>query len=60
MHAADIMQVSLHRKDWDEDLHMNLENTLAHCVAGHFPVKLEALPEGTVIHAHVPVYQVGA
>ncbi len=43
-----------------EDLHMNLKNTLAHCVAGHFPVKLEALPEGTVIHAHVPVYQVGA
>ena len=27
--------------------------------AGYFPVKLQALSEGTCIHAHVPVYQVG-
>lgn len=27
--------------------------------AGYMPVKVEALPEGTCIHAHVPVYQVG-
>jgi hypothetical protein len=26
--------------------------------AGYFPVVLEALPEGTCVHAHVPVYQV--
>ena len=26
--------------------------------AGWFPIKLEALPEGTCVHAHVPVYQV--
>jgi nicotinamide phosphoribosyltransferase len=26
--------------------------------AGYFPIKLEALPEGTCVHAHVPVYQV--
>jgi hypothetical protein len=25
--------------------------------AGYFPVRLEALPEGTVVHAHCPVYQ---
>ena len=29
------------------------------CVrAGWFPIKVEALPEGTCVHAHVPVYQV--
>ncbi|KAG0265950.1 hypothetical protein DFQ27_000258 [Actinomortierella ambigua] len=27
---------------------------------GYFPVKIEALPEGTAIHAHVPVYQITA
>ena len=27
--------------------------------AGYFPVTIEALPEGTAIHARVPVYQVG-
>ena len=27
-------------------------------VAGHFPIKLEALPEGTCCHVHVPVFQV--
>ncbi|GAB4816246.1 hypothetical protein N2152v2_003292 [Parachlorella kessleri] len=27
---------------------------------GYMPVKLEALPEGTCVHAHVPVYQVTA
>ncbi|GLC38639.1 hypothetical protein PLESTB_000455100 [Pleodorina starrii] len=27
---------------------------------GYFPVKLEALPEGTCIHARVPVYQITA
>lgn len=27
---------------------------------GYLPVKLEALPEGTCIHAHVPVYQISA
>jgi hypothetical protein len=27
-------------------------------VAGYFPVRLEALPEGTVVHANCPVYQV--
>jgi nicotinic acid phosphoribosyltransferase len=27
---------------------------------GYFPVKLEALPEGTVVYAHVPVYQITA
>jgi hypothetical protein len=25
---------------------------------GYFPVKIQALPEGTCVHAHVPVYQV--
>lgn len=25
--------------------------------AGYFPLKVEALPEGTCIHAHVPVFQ---
>jgi nicotinamide phosphoribosyltransferase len=25
---------------------------------GYFPVKIQALPEGTAIHAHCPVYQV--
>ncbi|GMH45188.1 hypothetical protein BSKO_13145 [Bryopsis sp. KO-2023] len=27
---------------------------------GYFPVKIEALPEGTCVHAHVPVYQLTA
>ena len=27
---------------------------------GYFPVKIEALPEGTVAHVHVPVYQITA
>lgn len=27
---------------------------------GYFPVKIEALPEGTVVHPHVPVYQITA
>ena len=27
--------------------------------AGYFPVVLEALPEGTCVHAHCPVFQVG-
>ncbi|KAG0226858.1 hypothetical protein BGW41_004071 [Actinomortierella wolfii] len=27
---------------------------------GYFPVKIEALPEGTAFHAHVPVYQITA
>jgi hypothetical protein len=27
-------------------------------VAGYFPVRLEALPEGTVVHANTPIYQV--
>lgn len=27
---------------------------------GYFPVKVEALPEGTVIYPHVPVYQITA
>mmetsp|Transcript_21608 Transcript_21608/g.30033 ORF Transcript_21608/g.30033 Transcript_21608/m.30033 type:complete len:563 (+) Transcript_21608:171-1859(+) len=27
---------------------------------GYFPVRLEALPEGTVVTAHVPVYQITA
>ncbi|KAF8960289.1 hypothetical protein BGZ46_001605 [Entomortierella lignicola] len=27
---------------------------------GYFPVRIEALPEGTVCHAHVPVYQIFA
>ncbi|KAF8927275.1 hypothetical protein BGZ47_002241 [Haplosporangium gracile] len=27
---------------------------------GYFPLKIEALPEGTAIHAHVPVYQITA
>lgn len=31
---------------------------LHHMVAGYFPVKIEALPEGTAIHARVPMYQV--
>lgn len=26
---------------------------------GHFPVKIEAIPEGTCIHARIPMYQVG-
>ena len=26
--------------------------------AGWFPIRIEALPEGTCVHAHVPVYQV--
>ena len=41
------------------DLITNLHKMLTYCCAGHFPIRLEALPEGTVIHAHVPVYQVG-
>ncbi|KAK3807254.1 MAG: nicotinate phosphoribosyltransferase family-domain-containing protein [Benniella sp.] len=27
---------------------------------GYFPIKIEALPEGTVHHAHVPAYQITA
>ena len=27
---------------------------------GYFPVKIEALPEGTVCYPHVPVYQITA
>jgi nicotinic acid phosphoribosyltransferase len=27
---------------------------------GYFPIKLEALPEGSVIYPHVPVYQISA
>jgi len=27
---------------------------------GYFPIKLEALPEGTVAHIHTPVYQITA
>ncbi|KAI3639982.1 hypothetical protein MIR68_001987 [Amoeboaphelidium protococcarum] len=27
---------------------------------GHFPVKIEALPEGSVIYPHIPVYQITA
>eukprot|EP00854_Cymbomonas_tetramitiformis_P005473 gene5473-6634_t len=27
---------------------------------GYFPVKLEALPEGSVVHVHIPVYQITA
>lgn len=27
---------------------------------GYFPVKIEALPEGTAHHVHVPVYQITA
>lgn len=25
---------------------------------GYFPVKIQALPEGTCVHMHTPVYQV--
>ncbi|GIL51516.1 hypothetical protein Vafri_7487, partial [Volvox africanus] len=36
-------------------------STLSHThITGFFPVKLEALPEGTCIHARVPVYQITA
>ena len=31
-----------------------------HACAGYFPVRLEALPEGSVVHAHCPVYQARA
>lgn len=27
---------------------------------GYFPIKLESLPEGSVVHAHTPVYQITA
>ncbi|KAF9297653.1 hypothetical protein BGZ74_009739, partial [Mortierella antarctica] len=27
---------------------------------GYFPVKVEALPEGTAVHAHVPAFQITA
>lgn len=27
---------------------------------GYFPIKVEALPEGTVVHAQCPVYQITA
>jgi hypothetical protein len=27
---------------------------------GYFPVKIQALPEGTCVHVHTPVYQVNA
>jgi len=27
---------------------------------GYFPVKIEALPEGSVVHVHTPVYQISA
>lgn len=26
---------------------------------GYFPVKIQALPEGSCVHVHTPVYQVG-
>lgn len=26
---------------------------------GYFPVRIQALPEGTCVHVHTPVYQVG-
>lgn len=26
---------------------------------GYFPVKIQTLPEGTCVHVHTPVYQVG-
>ena len=29
------------------------------CDIGYFPVVLETLPEGTCVHAHCPVFQVG-
>lgn len=29
------------------------------CDTGYFPVVLETLPEGTCVHAHCPVFQVG-
>lgn len=32
-------------------------NTMCY-FAGYFPVVLEALPEGTCVHAHCPVFQV--
>uniref|UniRef100_A0A7S0MWA0 Nicotinamide phosphoribosyltransferase n=1 Tax=Pyramimonas obovata TaxID=1411642 RepID=A0A7S0MWA0_9CHLO len=41
---------------WPKDLFLKFikEND------GYFPVKLEALPEGSVIHSRVPVYQITA
>lgn len=27
---------------------------------GYFPVKIQALQDGTCVHAHVPVYQVSS
>ena len=44
------------------ELHSLLPSALSSCClvsAGYFPVTIEALPEGTAIHARVPVYQVG-
>eukprot|EP01088_Endostelium_zonatum_P013292 TRINITY_DN2775_c0_g1_i1.p1 TRINITY_DN2775_c0_g1~~TRINITY_DN2775_c0_g1_i1.p1 ORF type:complete len:530 (-),score=120.59 TRINITY_DN2775_c0_g1_i1:68-1606(-) len=41
---------------WPKDLFLKFikEND------GYFPIKVEALPEGTVAHCHVPVYQITA
>ena len=30
------------------------------CPAGYMPVRLQALPEGTCIHARVPIFQITA
>ncbi len=27
---------------------------------GYFPIKIEAVPEGTTVYPHVPVYQISA
>lgn len=40
--------------------YLRLELTVIFLSSGYFPIKIEALPEGTCVHAHVPLYQVCA
>ncbi|KAF9421510.1 hypothetical protein BGZ94_008806 [Podila epigama] len=38
----------------------DLFDTIVRDHDGYFPVKIEALPEGTAVHAHVPAFQITA
>ncbi|QDZ24410.1 nicotinamide phosphoribosyltransferase [Chloropicon primus] len=44
------------RYPWPEDLFYSI---VEEC-DGYFPIKLEALPEGTCVNSHVPVFQITA
>ena len=41
---------------WPKDLFQSIVDECG----GYFPIKLEALPEGTCINSHVPVFQISA